>query len=420
MPIIPLSGQVLHEIQRTGPPIEGKHLVGISVVALRVDTGQFRSRDLSRRREGIVALTVGGQESVFTFSGKGLIEVNCHAQLAYLGTNPGDLAVSVRVIELDQAVREGLARGGELAEMAAKVIGGLSIPFTETGLQMASALVKLLSKLADDDDEVAAFTVAEGAFGDESRVMLDIGTGDQPKVRLELLIRDFGKRQTLRMAGVRLTEPWIEFGAQRISQREKANSGKGYRTRRLTVRSWLVRNRQLRNLVFSARSGRHQAGIVSKFAGVDDVFHWRNWELFRVASARAADRHVIPLSLGFSLNSNSNLVEPLVDLVRAAADVAEEADPQYEQTTKIVHKAGRGLVDLISEIGDRELPLFQFDGALLLLPEGVAARGGVLGGTLELGRDPDGLWRGELTCEFRKWKAKPLGKIGFGIEVVGY
>lgn len=415
-----LAGKVDALVTGDGEPVPERNLVGISIDALTIDTGQFRSRDLSGRREGVVAITIAGQESLFTFSGKGRIEIPCHSQLAYLGTNPGALPIAVRVVELDTDIRRTFEAGQEIAKIAARAASAFPSPFTDTGLGVVSALMGLLAKLCTDDDEVAAFAVVEEPLSHGSTIALHFGSRDRPAVCLVTRFMDMGKRQTFRMAGIRLLAPWLEFGGQRVSMRERAVNGKGYRRRRLTVEDWLVREKSLRSLVFSAASGRHKAGIVSRFQHAASVFNWHKWELFRVAASRAGDRHVVPLSAAFSLNSSSDLVEPVIDLIRTSLDLAEEIDPRYEQAAKVVRKAGRGFADLISEIGSSELPLFQFDGALMLLPESTQARKGVLGGTIELPQTGKGVWRTEVVTGFGRWGKPELGRMGFGIEVVAY
>jgi len=412
-----LAGRIETGIAPAEGVIGAKHLVGVSVSELQIDTRQFRSRDVTRTREGVVAVSVGGQESIFTFAGSEIIDVPCDSQIAFLGTNPGDLAISVRLVELDKAARRALERGGKIAAIAAQAVGPLSMPFAGAGLGVASAFLNVLAKLSRDDDEMAAFTLVDGPFGNGARVELRIGSGETPKLRAVFAIHDFGKRQTFKVASLRVTEPWIEFGSQRIAQRQRESAGQTTRRRTYSVREWLTRTKGLKELVFAAGSGRHRAGIVARLQGAEDIFCWHRWELFRVAAARAADRHVIPLSMGFSLNSDSEMVEAVLDLVRASADLAEEINPELKQAAQSVHKAGRGLADIVSEIGESELPLFQFDGALLLLPKEVEARPGVAEGKLELEQTDDGIWSGQVACEFRRWRKKPLGRVGFGIEV---
>jgi len=418
MPHLSLSGRIDCSVDDGPGAIPAKRLVGISVSSLIIDTDCFRSRDISGKREGVIELTLGGQKSLFTFNGKGILEICCDSQIAYLGRNPGPLSVAIRIIEFDRKARRAFERGSEVAELAARAADAFAAPFVENGLNATSALMSLLAKLTRDDDEIVAFTVVNGPLTNGGGISLAVGEEVSPILRLQLATRDFGKRETFRMLGVRVCRPWIEFGSDRIRERHQASTGRGYRQRTFTIDKWLVEHKALKSFAVAAGSGRHRAGITTRMQGMEDIFHWQTWELFRVAAARAADRYIVPLSLSMSLNSDTELIGPAIDLLRAGMELGAEADAELATASKVMRKTGRGFTDLVSDLGSGELPLVQFDGALLLLPEGVKARNGIAGGTRELARHGDGLWQADITCEFRKWRKSPLGELGFTVEVV--
>lgn len=401
----------------TGAAIPGKNLVGISVGEIVVDTGRFRSRDLTPRREGVLALTVGGQESIFPFTGKGRVAVDPGPQIAFLGGHPGPLGVSVRLVEFDAKARKALLQGGRLAAVASQASGVFGVPFAGTGFGVAGAFMKLLAKLVQDDDEIIAFDLVDQPLTDGMGISLDFGTGDGRKLSVRLEVHDFGKRETFTMLGVRVVAPWLEFGSQRISVAEGTPERGRRQHRSYPVAEWLQKKKGLSSFSFTAASGRHKAGVVSRFKGMTEVFGWERYELFRVAAASARDRHLAPLAMAFSLNTDSEMIEPVLDLVRAGAEFGAELNPELEPLVKVVRKTGRGVADLVAELADSELPLFRFEGALLLLPKGVDREPGTQGGRLQLAWKSEGLWAADVVCDIRKWQKKPLGRFGFSLEV---
>ncbi len=420
-----LSGRL--RIQMGGPvaksAMPGNHLLGLSLARVEVDTGVFRSTDLlTRRREGLFKLTLAGQETVLPFNGKGRIELDASRQIAFFGRRPASLAVGLELVETDARTRAGLARGMEVAKIAGAATGAFGVPYGVAGFGLAGALFDYLRLQARDDQEVLAFAVVDPSLGDGSRLHIEVGDPARPVLRLELVVEDLGPEEGPKALQVRLARPWFEFGEQRLVKLSRAANGKGRRRTTMGVRQWLVEDKRLSHFSFTAASGRNKAAVSTRFDGLEQVLSWECWELFAATGVSGASRHLLPLSLSFALNRLDGAARAAVNLLKSGMEVVAELAPEAKPAATLLRKAGRDLADLLSELEGTELPLFQFDGVVVLLPSGSGREVGKMGGgRLLMAAEPRqaNVWRREIVGEFSRWRKAPLGRFGFTLEVHG-
>lgn len=414
-----LEGEIQAIVKSSGGMINRKHLTAVSVTSLQVDTRQFKSKDLTGKREGFINLSIAGQSSLFPYSGKGQVDISGADQIAFLGRFPGPLPVSIHVVESDKKARDALLKGSEFAAAAAKVFGAAGVDLAEYGSRSVGAFLAVLAKWADDDDEAVGFTVIEDPLAHAATVEITLGgTPAHPLARVVLTVEDFGIRDTRRMVGVRIGTPWFEWTEKKISERRKRVTGKGYQRKSYDVQNWLRIKKRMKQWVFSAASGRHRSGLVLPFKSVPAAIHWDKHELFRISSVKTMDRRVVPLALNFSLQPDHTVLEPVVDVIRAGAQLAGELDPDLKTAARTIEKAGRSYGDLVTQFSPEAMVLFQFDGAVSLLPEGVPAEEGVKNGKIELAETTPGIWRGTISRGVRGW-GKDLGRFGFDLEIAG-
>ena len=400
-----------------GAPIGESSLVAVTLTSVTVDTTDFVSRDIGGRREGLVQLTVGDQETVLEFRGEGAIEVDCSGRIAFLGANPGFLGFRCRVLELDRKARRILGTAGAVADMIAGVPGAWTTGAAKAGLNGAADLYRLIRRRIRDETEVAAFWVADGPLCDGQVLDVRLPDSERPRVSLKMTVRDLGTRNTHRRFAVRIREPRLSF----VRNADAPGGRKAAADRGQSVGHWwhdATGLERLRLLNFEASSGRRRVRESFRLHGIDVSLCWDCHELFRITATRASGGHVLPVALAFSLHSEPFPAEELEDLFGHAVALGRELDDDMTGSEAVtLRKQGECAIGMMSRMLEGEAVLFSFDGLLLLLPDG-EGKSTPWNGKIALGPDGSrpGVWSAVVR---REWTGagSACGTFAFTLEV---
>lgn len=403
-----------------GAVVPSDHLVALVVEpdGLAIHTGHFHSRDVRGEREGVLTVRVCGQETVFPFTGRGVVQPRFRERLLYLGGVPHALDLDVQVLELDRQARERLATAADVAEQLAKTPLGGSHPALAPGLGLVAGLLRFAGSRVDDDEEARLFWVHERPLrADEVlRLELPARTTGKPRLVIDFRVLDLGPVQRFSQLAVRIARPVLELDeSARLPVRRPASRGGARRpeTRQVGAQSWLGR---MERFNFEARSGSAAAAYSAPLRTLGQVLSWHERELFVARAGRAAERHVLPLRLGFSLNTKALDAEALLGLAGRALDVAAVWEPRAGAVRSWLTKQGPSLLGLLSDLAPAAFTLYALDGVVVLDPEG--------GATLADGpgrlvlRSPDGVrWARRVETELAR-EGVTLGRFGFDLAIV--
>jgi len=405
-------------------PIPTGNMIAVTVAAAEIDTHRFVSRDLTRKREGCLQLTVAGQETAVPFAGRGIVIPDFSHRIAYLGRNPRQLSLCCAVTELDAKTRRTLDKASRTAELFGDLPNAWSPARANAGFNVASALFRMLSGLIRDDAEAVGFTVVDAALSDGQRINVTIPDAAACVLRFTLHVTDLGKHNTHQTFSVRVRDPQIRWSDTpvRVTLGNSARAGGRRRRGQRSVRDWLIVTKRLRQLNFRAENGRHRAVQSFRLTSLDHVLSWDCYELFRVSATRSGERQVLPFAISFSLNTDAFPAADVEASVRKSLDLAAALDKDRKPVTSALRKQGDTCVGLLSELLPRELLLFSFDGMLLLAPTDTLAAteppAVTDNGKIVLVPDPaDGTrWTADVRRTFSKWRRSPLGTIAFTLE----
>jgi len=383
-----------------------------------VDTRDFVSGDLTRRREGIVQLDVCGQPTAFPFAGSGVIPIPADTRLVYFGTRPRGLSLQVRLIEDDEGEWDALRHVEAFLGGAAGLPASLVTAAGKAGAGLAAAFVQFLRTRIRNHDEAIVYTTLDDGLHDGQNVALRFPREGRPRLTANLRILDLGVRGKAQSVAVRVATPRLSFTDQPIVESQRA-SGAGGRAseRRYEVRRWLTERRGLRRFTFSAASGTRRFGMSTDFGPLDRTMGWERAELFEAQGVAAGDWLYVPFACSASLNSEALDVASTAALIEAGGELGEALAPAAKGVAAVARKTGQPLIELLNELSDSELPLFGLDGVLAVpaVPEAdpIPAAGIV---HLRDGGDAPRRAAVTLNCELRKWQPQPLGSFGLTIE----
>ena len=415
MAVIVLNAGVAFEHRSAGGPSIGAHnLVAFYIRAAAVDTRQFLSRDLTGRREGLVKLEIAGQETLMPFAGRGQVRPEFRDKIAFFGVNPVFVGLTCQVIEIDAGMRRILETGSKIAAVLNRALTGATAAYG-AGAGLTGALFDFLRLRVADDAESSVYVASRSPLCAGDVFCLAVPDTKGTRVRLELEVADLGKRDPHSMLSVRVCRPRLELDDPAPGQRTRNTSAKPA----LSTWEWLQRAKRLRIFDFEAASGRHQATFTTRMQQIERLLSWQDFELFRVASARAAARHFLPISLAFTLTRREWHTRVTGELLRQTLRFAEALDLDPGGMSGRLSKQGETIVEVLAALSHRELPLFTFDGILLLYP-GNQAPDTRPHGRLLLAQDPENprRWTAAVRRDVRKWRDKPFGSFSFELEVL--
>ena len=406
-----------------GSAIPKNHLVALMLEheGIQIDTSRFLSRDLrSKKREGILRVRVNGQETVFPYSGEGVVHPKFRDKLIYLGPSPSELAFDVNLIELDEKARQALGTGASLMDLLARSPGGALQPALPAGLALGSALLRFIQGRIEDDEEAQIFWVHDERLRGDQILELELLSDGSDATRLRLVMRaiDLGAVTAPSRVRLRVGHPELEVEDQTVEV-HRPHTGPGARKRsaaqkRLDAHAWLLEeDMQLFN--FEARSGRTATAYTTSFAKIHRVLSWYQHDLFEAqGGAGPAGRHLVPLTLGFSLNTRDLNARELLDVAQSALDLAALFEPRVAGALDVLRKHGPTALGLISELTARNFSLFAFDGVLVLDPPG-GNEPPSGGGRLVLPATGDGTWGRRIRQELT-WRGRKVGSFAFDLE----
>jgi len=208
--------------QAAGRAIALDHLVAIEVTSMVVDTRDFVSGDLTRRREGIVQLDVCGQPTAFPFAGSGVIPIPADTRLVYFGTRPRGLSLQVRLIEDDEGEWDALRHVEAFLGGAAGLPASLVTAAGKAGAGLAAAFVQFLRTRIRNHDEAIVYTTLDDGLHDGQNVALRFPREGRPRLTANLRILDLGVRGKAQSVAVRVATPRLSFTDQPIVESQRA------------------------------------------------------------------------------------------------------------------------------------------------------------------------------------------------------
>lgn len=356
--------------------ISDRDLMAILLQEVEIDTRNFRSKDFSSRREGLLTVEVSGQHTAIPFHDGKDGTVMDRPGLVFLGRHPGRLSFSVNLMESDQEIRALLDdAAGFLAKVGASPASSFH-PAISPGTRLLSGIIGMIRSHVDDDQEYQFFAVYDQPFNHSSILRLEGKNGAGKTVlKLKLKIVNLGEISISNNLSVRLDDLRIDWKAS-------ASLDVGH-----LRRPWVGRQMSRSGRV-SARRWRQDFGMDwlsleaasrgSKFAwsvrledareGVD----WHEAELFLAKAGRGtrlADRHLVPMSLGIRLAPKELKPEAILGLVPDALDTARALGVDAGDLETHFSKIEPLAVRLLQQLHPGSISLFDFDGLVFLDPD---------------------------------------------------
>ncbi len=403
-----------------GPLIAENHLVALILEpeGIRIDTSRFHSRDVRKDREGILRVRINRQETLFPYTGSGEVFPKFRDKLLYLGAAPEELALDLNLVELDEKEREALGSAAGLLNLLGGSPLGAFNPAVSAGLALGSSLLRFAQSQIDDDEEAQVFVVHRDRLKDGQKLSLDLrskGSADS-RLRLSLRVLDLGPIDAPARLRIRVGNPVLDLESRPIRVRQ-SNTGPGVRrpvvTRDVDAQDWLLRS-DMELFNFEARSLKAAAAYTTNLATIDRVLSWHVHDVLETTGGAGAGRHVLPLTMSFSLNNKDLNAEALLEVARSALDLAAAFEPRAEKAHDLLKKHGPTALSFISELTSKNFSLFGFDGVVVL---DAAGGGGIPDGEgrLVLPRTDKGTWSRRIQRELT-WRGDKVGSFAFDLE----
>ncbi|MEY2851990.1 MAG: hypothetical protein RL549_689 [Verrucomicrobiota bacterium] len=434
------AGAKVRVMKGKGGPIGHGHLLAIFIKEIRVDPRSFRSKDFGPNREGVLELTVATEKTVIPFSGSGPIQEKYLRKVAYLGRNPGEIGISVGVVESDEESRRKLDKASNVASAlsgslpGAKTGWGLMIGPVAPAFGLIAGLLKFLRAGIDDDEEARVFGMVEQVVSHGDRIVAEFKRDGKEVFFVELEAEDLGE-PTAQAGGfsVRISSPQIfledvEIGVRKGSVRQ---GKKGWMSRPDAGLSPVRSGDYLRRMKWfgcEAVAGIARFQYETLLADASEVLTWDKAEIFQAAAPRLkSDRHCLPLTLSFSLHPDRPELSPLTGIANAGTELVEAlleggSDRKGREfladIARYIRKAAPSISGLVAEISEGRFSLFSMEGFLVLMPKGQkAGRAETEGPRLMLEWDEkSGVWKGQVRSKL-EWRGAVVGSFTFGLEV---
>jgi hypothetical protein len=394
----------------SGPEIQGNHLIALVLEpdGIRIDPSRFHSRPSGRTREGILRVRINGQETLFPYTGSGEVFPKFRDKLLYLGAAPPDLAFDLNLVDFDDEEREALGSAAGVLEFVGHTALGTLAPAVFAGFALGGSLLRFVQSRLDDEEEAQVFVVHPRPLEFDQTLSLELRSQGTEGARLRLAMRvlDLGPVDAPARLRIRVGNPVL---ALEPPPGVRARGG----TKQASPQpSWPRTGLHLFN--FEARSRTAAAAYTTKFKRIDKVLSWHLRDVFEAAGGVGRDRHVLPLTMGFSLNEKDLHAEALLAVAKSTLALAHAVEPKVERVPDLLKKHGATTLSFLSEFTPRNLLLFGFDGVLVL---GDTQSGGVPDGEgrLVLPRVEPGTWARRIERDVT-WRGQPVGSFAFDLE----
>jgi len=353
-----------------------RDLMAILLQEVEIDTGHFRSKDFSSRREGLLTLDVSGQHTAIPFhDGKDGIVID-RPGLVFLGRNPGRLAMSINLMESDQEIRDLLDDVGGFLEKVGTSPASSFHPAVAPGTRLLSGIIGMIRSHVDDDQEYQFFAVYDQPFNHSSILRLEGKNGAGKTVlKLKLKIVNLGEisisnNLSFRLDGLQIDwEPSASLDAGHLRRpwvgREMNRSG------RIPARQWR-RDFGMDWLSLEAASRSAEFACSVRLDDAREGVDWHEAELLLAKAGRGtrlADRHLVPMSLGVRLAPKELKPEAILGLVPDAFDTASALGLDAGDLEKSFTKLEPLAVRLLQQLHPGSISLFDFDGLVFLDPD---------------------------------------------------
>ncbi len=398
--------------------------------SISIDTTQFYSKDsFSKKREGVVILDISGQMTSFPFNGDRTVIVSNKYlnKVAYLGTNPGKLGMSLSVIESDQAARDALNNLETWTKKLANVPFLTAIhPAVGPGLGLISSVLKMIKTSVDDDCEAQAFCVFDDALKNEQKITLAFSRTSATPPLLTVVLKVVGLGTLGKDVGrfsVRIKKPVLTLNTkQPVSVEEIEPSSGMVISTSSTVEGWWDKNKiSIFNVDAASGKSKYSYTNVSgniRPAAKQGIIAWDKNALFTVKGGDVPAGKLLPLSLAFSLHPQKLNTDGILDLLKQGSALASIMMPEVTNATQVLTKQAPNVLNFLSEITSDSLSLYSFNGLVVLAsaapPANVPVGKGALWAQQTTGANT---WTAEVN-EPITWRDEVIGNFSFDVEVV--
>lgn len=400
------------------------------VEKISIDTTQFYSKDLGKNREGVVVLDISGQMTSFPYKGSETIIISNKFlnKVAYLGTNPGKLGISLSVIESDKAARDALNKLETWTKKLANVPFLTAVhPAVGPGLGLISSVLKMIKTNVDDDCEAQAFCVFDNGLQDAQQIILKFSraNGTPPLLTVVLKVVGLGTLGVnVDSFSVRIKQPELTlFKKNPVSIEIEPSTGIVV-SASLTVEDWWETNK-ISIFNVDAASGKSTYSYINvsgdiRPAAKQGIIAWNKNALFTVKGGDVPTGKLLPLSLTFSLHPQKLNTDGILDLLKQGSALASIMMPEVTHATQVLNKQAPNVLNFLSEITSDSLSLYSFNGLVVLAhaapPASLQqnAKKGVLWAQQSAGANT---WTATVD-EPITWRDETIGNFKFDVEVV--
>lgn len=421
------------KIERNGGEelISEKNLVAITIEDIKIDARNFRSSDtwFDKVREGFLEIEIGGQSTTYAYKGKDKgdgvgIDLKYLDKILYFGRNDKPLSTRIRLVESDAKTRKVFSKIAKLEKFAGQQSLGGVLSIVSSGFGVLSALSKLIGSTVKDDEEGQFLGTLRGLKDGEAceYVHTYSDDGDSKQIiTVGFKIHDLGQALDNRTK-FRLTinDPKFEWNEEPIQIVESTFGGDELDVKyEVPSDEYLVKKRDLKRFNFVANSQSAKKSLSLNCKEIDERLSWDELELFESKGVGSGgDKHIIPLSYGFSLNSPDINAEAWLGLVQSMLPIAEQKGYDTSEIEKKIEKEGLDALTKLNEWSKDELSLAAFDGVLFLAPASHDLPEGR--GRLVLSQGEDGAWEKRVSKPIKgtaENQAKVFGAFSFTLRV---
>jgi len=417
-----LKGKAEREISGGSQLIKQGNLMAITVDSISIFPKNFLSRDLGGEREGLLNISVNGQNTTFPFKGKGKsigIEPKYLNKIIFFGQHHEPIQLKIQLIESDENFRKALDKVGDVADIVSGAsIPGLSFPIgSATGL--LGAVSRFIGSKIKDDDEVLFLGIINQSKDGQT---LKLSHSNSPKgVVLESVFNfhDLGEIDTtIKAFRIAITNPEIKFSKTKIII-DPDHYDRNFGPKEYTPFEYLNMNRDLKRFNFYSSSGNSNQALSTYTNSMKEVLVFEELELFTVNVNRSGGViNTIPFSYSFSFNSEKLNAERLLDIAKSAVDLASAFGVDTEKPQDFLKKQGQSAISQISEFAQSALSVSAFDGVLFLTPNDSKLPSGA--GRKVMTEKSNGKWRETIEDEIRitiNRKMETIGTFSFNLEI---
>jgi hypothetical protein len=412
--------------------IDAGNLIAIHFNKIKIHPKTFISKDHDKKREGFIKFDVGGQSTVMKFEeaedGKDrVVSDKFRNKIAYFGTMPSDLGISVTLVELDEKERAEIGKVKTAVDSLAKLPVNSFNPYIGPGLCVLSTLLKLWEVNIDDDLEAQAHYVFDHSELIGKDPLRCVFTRSNCTVfEIEFSISDLGKQGEFKNLIISIGKPKFDIN---LEGKDKDFISSIFDL--LPDLKKKITEKTLSTFTFQASSGKQTDSVTTPYIKqYEDIVNWEMKQLFVVpategkkSTAPKDNKHIVPLSFSFALFNKDFHVQEILDVVESSLDLAavlETGGKKSEELKKLMKKENDNVISFMAELSKHNLSLFSFNGLVFLSPdetEDLECSNGTI--TLKKVQKSEDLWRGTINKKKIHWKNKEIGTFSCLLEIKG-